>query len=53
MPHARTLVLASISLTSLLAGCDGLHAPSEQERRASKLEAIASRAREVGNRVVF
>ncbi len=51
MHHARFIACASISLVSLLCGCDGLHAPSAEEKGARKLADATARARMLALRI--
>jgi len=51
MHHARFIACTSISLVALLCGCDGLHAPSAEEKGARKLADATARARMLALRI--
>jgi hypothetical protein len=51
MHHARFIACTSISLVALLCGCDGLHAPSAEEKGARKIADATARARMLALRI--
>lgn len=51
MHHARFIACTSVSLAALLFGCDGLHAPSAEEKGARKLADATARARMLALRI--
>jgi hypothetical protein len=51
MHHARFIACTSISLVALLCGCDGLHAPSAEEKGARKIADTTARARMLALRI--